>query len=95
MRKPVIGVSDQVGHRWAVLNSRRLEAYNFRFRKKRNCTLYLVKIKALISCVMVTEQLIVAFVFTDAKSGFSHDTAHILSAPECFENTCKHTVIRH
>ena len=41
---------------------RRLEAWNFRFRKKRNCDIYVAKTKALISCA-VTAQLICAFVF--------------------------------
>ena len=37
--------------------------------------MYVAKTKALISCV-VTMQLIGAFVFTFAKSRFSHDVAH-------------------
>ena len=56
---------------------RRLEALNFTFRKQRNCTIYVVKTKALISCT-VTAQLICIFVFAYAKSKFSHDTAQII-----------------
>ena len=42
-----------------------LEAGSFRFRKKRNCTICVVKTKALISFA-VTAKLICAFVFTYA-----------------------------
>ena len=41
-----------------------------------DCTIYVAKTKALISCpvtVAVTAQLICAFVFAYAKSRFSHD----------------------
>ena len=41
---------------------RRLEARNFRFSKKRDCTIYVAKTKAQISC-SVNSQLICAFVF--------------------------------
>ena len=41
----------------------------FGFRKKRDCTIYEAKTKALISCA-VTGQLIFAFVFAYAKAGF-------------------------
>ena len=44
--------------------------------KKRDCTVYVAKTKALISCA-VTAQLICAFVFTYEKINFSHDEAHI------------------
>ena len=53
-----------------------LEACNFGFRKKRDCTICLAKTKALISCA-VTAQLICVFVFAYAKSRFSHDAAHL------------------
>ena len=43
--------------------------------KKVHCTIYVAKIKALISFV-VTEQLICGFVLAYAKSWFSHDMAH-------------------
>ena len=50
---------------------------------KRHCTLYVVKTKALISCALVA-QLICVFVFTYAKSRFSHEVAHItLGSPCC------------
>ena len=72
-RKPVFGVSDQVLHKAGCPTTKegyRLE--NFGLRKKRGCTMYAAKIKALISCA-VTAQLICAFVFAYAKSRFSHD----------------------
>ena len=43
-----------------------LEALNFGFRKKRDCTIYVVKTKALISFA-VTAKLICLFVFAFAK----------------------------
>ena len=46
-----------------------LEAGNFGFRKKRDCTIYVAKTKALISCA-VTAKLTCAFVFPYAKSFF-------------------------
>ena len=46
-----------------------LEALNFGFRKQRDCTIYVVKTKALIICV-VTLQLIFALVFAYDKAGF-------------------------
>ena len=56
-----------------------LEALNFRFRKKRDCTIYVSKTKALISfAVAVTAKLICVFVFVYAKRWFSHDAAQIL-----------------
>ena len=48
----------------------------FRIRKKRDCTIRVAKTKALISFA-VTAKLICGFVFTYAKSRFSHDEAHI------------------
>ena len=47
----------------------------FGFRKQKDCTIYVAKTKALISCA-VTAQLIWVFVF--AKSRFSHNEAHII-----------------
>ena len=41
---------------------------------KRDCTIFVAKTKALISCI-VTAQLIRVFVFAYAKSRFSHDAA--------------------
>ena len=52
-----------------------LEALNFGFRKKRDCTIYTAKTKALISFA-VTAKLICVFVFAYAKSQFPHDAAH-------------------
>ena len=46
-----------------------LEAYNFGFRKKRDCTIRVAKTKSLISCA-VTAQLICVFVFAYAKCRF-------------------------
>ena len=60
-----------------LYNHRRwLEAGNFGFRKKRDCTIHVAKTKALISFA-VTAKLICVFVFTYAKSRFSHDAAHM------------------
>ena len=53
-----------------------LEAWIFRFRKYRDCTIYVAKTKALI-CFAVTAQLICPFVFAYAKSRFSHGMAYI------------------
>ena len=46
-----------------------------KFRKKRDFTIYVAKSKALISC-SITSQLILVFVFAYAKSQFSHNEAH-------------------
>ena len=43
----------------------------------RDCTIYVAKTKALISCA-VTAQLIFVFIFAYAKSRFSHDAAHMI-----------------
>ena len=51
---------------------------NFGFRKNRDCTICVAKTKALISFA-VTAKLICIFVFTYAKSRFSHDAAHYVS----------------
>ena len=59
-----------------------LEAWNFGFRKWRDCTIRVAKTKALIS-LAVTAKLICAFVFAYAKSRFSHDTAHIIQCEQC------------
>ena len=50
-------------------HTRWLEAGNFVFRKKRDCTIYVVKIKALIS--LVYAKLICVFIFAYVKSWFS------------------------
>ena len=46
-----------------------------------NCTVRVVKTKALISCA-VTAQLICAFVFTYAEIWFPHDAAHLIIIAE-------------
>ena len=51
-----------------------LEAGNFRFRKKRNCTVHVAKTKTLISFA-VTVKLICAFLFAYANCWFSHAKA--------------------
>ena len=43
-----------------------------------DCTVYVAKTKALISCA-VTVQLICAFVFAYAESRFSHEAAQIMA----------------
>ena len=55
-----------------------LDAYNFRFILKRDCTINVAKRKVLISCG-VTAQLICAFVYANTKSMFSHDKTHGVS----------------
>ena len=64
---------------------KRLEAGNFGFRKKRNCTIRVVKTKALISFA-VTAKLICAFVFAYAKILFAHDTVYMLQTKILGEN---------
>ena len=58
-----------------------LEAWNFGFRKKRNCTIHVAKTKALISFV-VNAKLICVFVFAHADCWFSHRAAHMFTS--CF-----------
>ena len=53
-----------------------LEALNFGFRKKRDCTIRVAKTKTLISFA-VTTKLICVFVFPYAKIRFSHNAANI------------------
>ena len=53
-----------------------MEALNFGFRKKRDCTIYIAKTKALISFA-ITAKLICVFVFAYAKSRFSRDEAQV------------------
>ena len=68
-----------------------LEAGNFEFRKKRNCTIRVAKTKALISFA-VTAKLICAFVFAYADCWFSHGAANIkqfeFSFFTAFRNSC-------
>ena len=51
---------------------RYLEAWNFGFRKKGDCTIRVAKTKALISFAVIAK-LICVFVFAYVKSRFSHD----------------------
>ena len=60
MRKPTIWDSNQVS---LYSHRRRLEAWNFRFKKKRDCTIPEVKTKVLISFT-VTMKLVCIFVFS-------------------------------
>ena len=53
-----------------------LEAWNFGFKKKKDCTIRAAKIKALISFA-VTAKLICTFVFAQAFCWFSYTVAHI------------------
>ena len=55
--------------------------------KKRDCTSYVAKTKALISCA-VTVQLICDFDFAYAKSWLSHEAAHILDKMGLITNSC-------
>ena len=57
---------------------RKLEALNFRFRNKRDCTICVAQTKGLISYA-VTAQLICVFVFANACCWFSHVEAHIMT----------------
>ena len=70
MRNPIFGVRH--GHTQTGLHNHRrwLAAWDFGFRKKRDCTIYVAKTKALISCA-VTAQLICVFVFAYASQVFS------------------------
>ena len=62
-----------------------LEAGNFKFRKRTNCTILVAKTKALISFA-VTAKLICVFVFVYADCWFSHAAAH-MSVFEEFHET--------
>ena len=53
------------------------EACYLGFRKRRDRTIYVAKLKALISRA-IAAQLICAFVFAYANSRFSHDAAQII-----------------
>ena len=78
VRKPVFGASDQVRHKPDCAATED----GFGFRKKRDCTICVTKTKALIRCA-VTAQLICGFVFTYAKSRFSHNEAQIMYMLSC------------
>ena len=68
-RKPVFGISDKVQHKPGCTATEHGYAW---LRKKTDCTIYVAKTKALISCA-VTVQLIYTFVFAYGRSRFSHD----------------------
>ena len=70
--KPVLVFFDQVQHKPGCTAS--ADSYR-RLRKKRDCTVYVVKTRMLISCG-VTTQLISAFVLAYAKIRFSCEVAH-------------------
>ena len=55
-----------------------IDSLNFRFKKKGNCMICVVKSKVLISFT-VTAKLIYAFVFACPKCWFSYVTAHFIS----------------
>ena len=75
-RKPVFGFPTRPNTNWTVQPKKMdKEAWNFGFRKLRDCTIYLVKTKVLIGCA-VTVQLMCVFVFAFAKM-FSHEAAHM------------------
>ena len=58
----------------------RLEAWNFGYKKKRDCTIHGAKTKMLISCaVTCIAQLLCAFVFAYAICWFSYVVVHIAS----------------
>ena len=73
-KKSAFSESDQVRHKPGY--RKWLDTGNFGLKKKSDCTIYVAKIKALISCAG-SAQLICTFVFTYAKSRFSYDMYHI------------------
>ena len=60
----------------AVRHRRRLESWNFGFRKYRYCNIRVAKTKALISFAF-TAKLICALVFPYADCWFSHNAAQL------------------
>ena len=81
--EPVHEKTNNLGFRPGLTQTRlyshrsRLEARNFRFKKKRDCSSHVAKTKALISFA-VTAKLICGFVFAYANCWFSHAQAHII-----------------
>ena len=75
MRKPTFWFLTRSDTKVAVQSQKIAKGLNFGFRKKRDCTIYVAKAKALISFA-VTAKLICVFVFAYAKHWFSHDAAH-------------------
>ena len=79
MRKPVFGFLTWYDTNQPVQSKKMAKSLEFRiYRKKRDCTIYVAKTKALIS-FGVTAKLICVFVFAYAKGRFSHDAAHMIS----------------
>ena len=68
MRKTVFGFLTRSDKKRAVKPQKMAKGLKFRIRKKTECTIYVEKTKALISCA-ATMQLICAFVF-NMKKGF-------------------------
>ena len=58
------------------MHTKELEAWNFGFKYKRNCTIRVAKTKALISFAVIAK-LICASVFAYADCWFSHEVAQI------------------
>ena len=85
MRKPTFWFPTWCKQTRLYSYRRWLEAWNFGFRKYRDCTIYVAKTKALIS-FPVTAKLICVFVFTYAKCWFSHDMAHMLKFKGDYSN---------
>ena len=70
-----------------------LEAWNFVFRKERDCTICVVKTKALISFT-VTTKLICVFVFAFAKIRFSHVAAQMSLSVDTIQTWWQTELIR-
>ena len=81
--EPVCEKTNNVGFRPGPTHAglcsyrRGLDALNFGFRKKRNLSICVAKIKVLISFA-VTAKLICAFVYAYADCWFSHVVAHLI-----------------
>ena len=78
MRKPTMWFPTRSDTNRAAQSQKKTRSLNFEFKKKRNCTTRVAKIKALISFA-VTAKLITTFVFAYAKCLFPHDVAHLLN----------------
>ena len=85
MRKPSIGFPNRSDTNRAVQAQL---ARGWKFWKKKNCMIFVVRTKARIS-LAVTAKLICAFDFTYAKCWFSHDTTQ----NDIVETTCKSDVL--
>ena len=75
MRKHVLGVSDQVGHKPSSTTTEDYQRFEISGLRSRGIVLP----TTLIRCA-VTAHLMCAFVFAHAKSRFSRDAAHLTSA---------------